>query len=40
MARGGSLDVGRGLALCGEEGHESLVKIGAAAVETNGHLGF
>ena len=37
---GGALDIGRNLALGGEKVGESLVEIGAAAVEANGHGGF
>jgi len=36
----GALDVGRHLALRGEKRGKSLVEIGAAAVEANGHGGF
>ena len=34
------LDVGRHLALGSQKGGESLVEIGAASVEANGHGGF
>ena len=37
---GGALDIGRNLALGGEKRRKSLVEIGAASVEANGHGGF
>ena len=37
---GGALDIGRNLALGGEELLESLAEIGAACIQANGHGGF